>query len=121
MTPSATIVAAATETLSVVDELGRRLTLRNLTALDKLRIFKAAGAELSTNQLWLAMAILACSVTAIDDIPVPLPGSEAQIEALVGRLGDAGIEAAAQAMEPSPEGDDAAKVTSAGNSPGTPS
>ena len=37
---------------------------------------------------WLGMAMLACSVAAIDDIPVPPPVNEQQIEALVSRLGD---------------------------------
>src|SRR5580658_5154008 len=106
MTPSATIITKATEQRSIVDSLGRRLTLRSLTALDKLRIFKAAGPDLAINQPWLAMAIMASSVTSIDDIPIPPPYSEAQIEALVGRLGDSGMEAIAQVIEPLCEIDD---------------
>jgi hypothetical protein len=121
MTPSATIVAKATEARSTVDSLGRRLTLRSLTALDKLRIFKAAGPELALNQPWLAMAILASSVTAIDDIPMPQPSTETQIEALVGRLGDSGIEAIAQTIEPLCEIDETEQVANAGNLFGTPS
>ncbi|MGO9304023.1 MAG: hypothetical protein ACLP3R_10020 [Candidatus Korobacteraceae bacterium] len=120
MTPSATIVAKATEARSIVDSLGRRITLRGLTALDKLRIFKAAGPELALNQPWLAMAILATSVTAIDDIPVPAPSTETQIEALVGRLGDSGIEAIAMAIEPLSQIDEIEQVTNAGNSFGIP-
>ena len=120
MTPSATIVAQATEVRSIVDSMGRRLALRNLTALDKLRIFKAAGPDLSLNQPWLAMAILASSVTAIDDIPIPSPATETQIEALVGRLGDSGIEAIAEAIEPLSEIDEFKQVTNAGNLFGTP-
>ena len=65
MTPSATIVAKATESRSIVDSLGRRLTLRTLTALDKLRVFKAAGPELALNQPWLAMVILCSSLSMI--------------------------------------------------------
>lgn len=118
-TPSVSIVAAATAEQSVVDGLGRNLTLRRLTALDKLRLFKAAGPDLALNEAWLGMAMLASSVTAIDNIPVPPPANEQQIEALVSRLGDAGITAAADALLP----DDATGVTelvaSAGNLPGT--
>ena len=121
MTPAATIVAKATEARFVVDSLGRRLTLRGLTALDKLRIFKAAGPELALNQPWLAIAILASSVTAIDDIPVPPPSTETQIEALVSRLGDSGIEAIAETIEPLREVGETEQVTNAGNSSGTPS
>lgn len=121
MTPSATVVATAAEPCSIVDDLGRRLTLRTLTVLDKLRIFKAAGPDLALNQPWLALATLASSVTTIDDVPVPPPVTETQIEALVGRLGDSGIEAVAQAIESLTGTDDAEQVTNAGNSFGTPS
>jgi hypothetical protein len=76
----------------------RRLTLRRLTALDKLRLFKAAGPALAQNQPWLGMAVLAASVVAIDDVPVPSPTTEAQVEALVSRLGDHGIAAVAGAF-----------------------
>lgn len=48
------------------------------------------------------MAVLACSVTAIDDIPVPVPVNEYQIEAMVARLGDAGIAAIAAVLSPDP-------------------
>lgn len=121
MTPSATIVAKATEARTIVDSLGRRLTIRSLTALDKLRIFKAAGPELALNQPWLAMAMLASSVTAINDIPIPPPSTETQIEALVGRLGDSGIEAIAETIDPLSEIDETEQVTNAGNLFGTPS
>ncbi len=97
-TPSARLVAAAQAGPSVTDAQGRMLALRRLTALDKLRLFKAAGPTLAQNQSWLGMALLAASVAAIDDVPVPQPASEAQVEALVGRLGDAGIAAVGAAL-----------------------
>lgn len=115
MTPSAAIVTSATETRTIVDGLGRRLSLRGLTALDRLRIFKAAGAELAVNQPWLAMATLASSVAAIDDIPLPMPSTESQVEALIARLGDRGIEAIAQMIDTDPDRDENEQVTSAGN------
>ena len=98
--PSSRLIAAAQAAPEAVDAQGRRLTLRRLTALDKLRLFKAAGAELAHNQPWLGMALLAASVAAIDDVPVPPPTNEAQIEAMVSRLGDDGIAAIANALAP---------------------
>jgi hypothetical protein len=92
-TPSGRIVAAAQATTEVTDPLGRRLSVRRLGALDRLRVFKAAGAVLATNPGWMGLATLAFSVTAIDDVPVPAPASEPQVEALVARLGDAGLAA----------------------------
>jgi hypothetical protein len=97
-TPSARLITAAQAVPSVTDAQGRLLQLRRLTALDKLRLFKAAGPVLSLNRSWLGMAVLAASVTAIDDVPVPAPGNEQQIEALVARLGDAGIAAVGEAL-----------------------
>lgn len=96
--PAARLIAAAQAAPEAMDAEGRRLALRRLTALDKLRLFKAAGPQLAQNQMWLGMAVLAASVATIDDVPVPLPGNEGQIEALVSRLGDAGIAAVAAAL-----------------------
>ena len=97
-TPSQRIVEAAQASLETTDRLGRKLALRPLGALERLRLFKAAGATLATNAGWIGLATLAVSVTAIDDVPVPAPATEAQVEALVGRLGDAGLAAASAAL-----------------------
>ena len=99
-TPSTRLIAAAQSAPEAVDARGRRLTLRRLTALDTLRLFKAAGPQLAHNQPWLGMALLAASVAAIDEVPLPPPASEGQIEALVSRLGDDGIDAVARALAP---------------------
>jgi hypothetical protein len=115
MTPSASIVAAATITETVIDADGRRLSVRRLNALDRLRLFKAAGPLLSQNQPWLGMALIACSVAGIDGVPVPPPSNEIQIEAMVGRLGDAGIVAVAHALQQSEEPTLSEVVDNAGN------
>ncbi|HUB10995.1 MAG TPA: hypothetical protein VMB34_03485 [Acetobacteraceae bacterium] len=121
MTPSKAILETAQEDRSIVDALGRHIIIRNLTALDKLRLLKTAGPELALNQPWLSIAILAASVTAIDDLPIPRPTTEGQIEALVGRLGDAGIDAIAEAVSVTVQGNDVAQAMNAGNLCGTPS
>ncbi|HME19850.1 MAG TPA: hypothetical protein VKI44_00535 [Acetobacteraceae bacterium] len=108
-------MAAATTTETVIDADGRRLAIRRLSALDRLRLFKAAGPLLSQNQPWLGMALIACSVAGIDDVPVPPPSNEIQIEAMVGRLGDAGIAAVAQSLQQSAEPTLAEVVDNAGN------
>lgn len=105
MTPSATIIEAASTSRTVTDAAGRRITVRRMTALDKLRLFKAAGPELANNDRWLAMAMLAPAVIAVDDIPLPLPVSETLIEAAVAKLGDQGIEAVAAAIHGSGKSD----------------
>ena len=119
MTPSKVIVQEAARALTAVDTKGRRLLLRRLTALDTLRLFKAAGPVLAQNEPWLAMAGLAFSVTEIDGIPVPAPATEAQIEMLIDRLGDEGLAAVANTIKDEYPASDAR--TDVGNSQGTPS
>jgi hypothetical protein len=98
MGPASVIVTGAAEKQTVTTVAGTQLTLRRLNALDKLRLFKAAGPLLAQNEPWLGMALLASSVVAIDEVPVPLPATEHQIEAMVARLGDEGIAAVAGAL-----------------------
>jgi hypothetical protein len=116
--PSVLLNGVASTTDDIADSDGRHLTIRRMHALDKLRLFKAVGPELAQNQPYLGLALLACSVTAIDGVPVPVPVTEAQIEALVSRLGDAGMTAVAAFLEPPPS--DHALRTESGNSAGTP-
>ncbi len=112
-TPTARIIASALSTLICVDGEGRELVLRRMSALDRLRLFKAVGPMLTQNSAYLGMAALAASVISIDGVPVPTPTTEGQIESLVGRLGDAGISAVAQALTPNAEAEPA--DLSAGN------
>jgi hypothetical protein len=99
MTPSQAITHEANRAFSTVDAKGRRLSLRRLTALDTLRLFKAAGPILAQNEPWLSMAGLAFSVLEIDGVPVPTPVTEAQIEGLIDRLGDDGLAAIANIIK----------------------
>jgi hypothetical protein len=119
MTPSQVIISDSARPLTAVDTNGRRLIFRRLTALDTLRLFNAAGPVLAQNEPWLSMAGMAFSVLEIDGIPVPSPMTEAQIEGLIDRLGDAGLAAIANIMNDEyPASESRADV---GNSHGTPS
>jgi hypothetical protein len=119
MTPSQAIVHEAARACSTVDTKGRRLLLRRLTALDTLRLFKAAGPVLAQNEPWLSMAGLAFSVLEIDGVPVPAPVTEAQIEGLIDRLGDEGLAAIASTIKD--EYPACGTRADVGNSLGTPS
>ena len=98
-TPSQRIVAEAAARLEVRDGLGRMLEVRRPGALDRLRLFKAVGPVLAENERYLGYAMLAMCVGGIDGVPVPSPVNEAQVEALVARLGDAGLVAVGDALE----------------------
>jgi hypothetical protein len=98
MTPSELITNVANQTFDVRDSTGRNLKVRRISALDRLRLLKAAGPELSQNDGWLNMAALTLAVTEIDGIPRPVPSSERQIEAAISALGDTGLQAVSEAL-----------------------
>jgi hypothetical protein len=100
MTPTQTYITAAHEFRDVTDATGRVLTVRRQTTLDRLRLFKAVGPALAYNDRYLGLAGLAFSVTAIDGVPVPQPTNDAQIEAAIDRIGDAGMAAIGAALNP---------------------
>ena len=97
-TPSSVIITNANQTYEVLDDLGRKIIVRHINALDRLRLLKAAGPELSENDAWLNMAALALSVTELNGIPCPTPTSERQIESAVLALGDGGLHAVAEVL-----------------------
>ena len=97
--PSERIFAEARAVTVVKDVQGRALEVRRPGALDRLRLFKALGPSLSRNDRYLGYAMLAMCVACIGETPVPQPGNEAQLEALIERLGDAGLVAVGQALD----------------------
>ncbi|MEJ0047586.1 MAG: hypothetical protein WDN04_16760 [Rhodospirillales bacterium] len=98
-TPSQLLLAAAAQLGTISDAAGRQLTVRRLTAVDRLRLFKALGAELAQNPPYFGMAALAVSVVDIDGVPVPQPQTEGQLEMSGSTLGEDGIEAVARLFE----------------------
>jgi hypothetical protein len=84
------------EASACIDASGRRLTLRTLSARERFELFKAIPNEQQANLSWMGWTLAACSVRAINDVPVPMPTSEKEIAALVSQLDDDGIEVAQQ-------------------------
>jgi hypothetical protein len=99
-TPTQSYVAAAQDIRTITDAVGRTLTIRRPTTLDRLHLFKAAGPILSANDRYLGLAMLAFTLIAIDGVPMPRPTTEPQIDAAVDRLGDDGINAIAACLDP---------------------
>lgn len=95
--------------MRVTDALGRVLEVKRPGALDRLRLFKALGPGLAQNDRYVGYAMLAMCVVAIDDVPVPQPGSEGQVEALVQRLGDEGMVAIGQELADAARGNRVAR------------
>lgn len=99
-TPSQSIIAAAAEARRITDARGRVLTLRKLAPLDKMRLFGAAGSELSTNPMYMGYAMLAAHVAAINDEAIGIPTSKLKLEALVHRFTEEDFEAIGEAFRP---------------------
>ena len=92
-TPSQQFVAAASRTENITDSKGRVLRVRDLLALDQMRLLRAVGPAQATNQPYFHMVECAAMVTHIGDTPCPMPLNERQIDAAVERLGDEGMAA----------------------------
>ena len=77
------------------------------------------GSDRAQNPPYLGLALTACAVKFIDDVPVPHPANEQQIENLILRLGDAGMNAAGIVVAVR-DASDAEVREEAGNSAGIP-
>jgi hypothetical protein len=82
----------------VTDKAGRKIQLRRVGVLEQLRLFKALGPQLSEISPYVGLAKVAAAVAMIDEIPVPFPVSEANVEALLERLGEHGVKAVGTAL-----------------------
>lgn len=80
------------------------LVARELDEIELLDFFEAFGAAADV-RAFAGIAMLACSVREIDGVPVEMPKDIPALTELVDRLGDAGIEAAAEALNAVPERD----------------
>lgn len=77
----------------LTDARGRKITLRDLTIMDQMRMLRAIGPAQAGNQPYVQMVQIACMVDAIDGVPQPFPTNERGIDAAVTRLGDDGMAA----------------------------
>jgi hypothetical protein len=120
ITSTGLIARDLNRTFEIHDNLGRNLKVRRINALDRLRLLKAAGPELSQNDAWLNMAALVMSVVEINGAPRPTPINERQIESAIAELGDQGLEAIAEALDEVNTASSLFDGPPEGNSAGTP-
>ena len=91
-TPSQTVVRAANEIVPITDALGRTIGIKRLGPVQRLHMLKLIGGQ---NEHYMGMASLAFLVESIDGTPIAKPVNELQLDGLIGRLGDEGIETVA--------------------------
>lgn len=95
-TPGESIVKAANRATTVKDGQGRTISVKKLGPLDRLKLFEVIGPENSKNEQYVGYAALAFLVSAIDGEEIPRPATKLQLEALIQRLDDDGMDAVAR-------------------------
>lgn len=80
------------QAVTITDKRGRVIVLRRPGVLAQYRLIEALGNEAASNQTYVGMVLPLLYVESIDRSPAPT-ASKRQIEALIERLGDEGIEA----------------------------
>jgi hypothetical protein len=97
-TPSEQIVKKVAEEFIIEDSNGRKLTLKKPGILAQYRLIEMMGAS-AKNEVYMAWVLPILYVIAIDGKPVPTPAQKSQVEALISRLDDAGVEAVMLAIQ----------------------
>jgi hypothetical protein len=94
-TPTSRVIGDANANAIVEDARGRRLSLRFPSSFLRMRLARYIGAELQSNAEWWGNAIVALSVTSIDDVPCLDARNPEQVEGTILRLDDDGMFAVA--------------------------
>lgn len=81
----------------VTDSRGRVFDTKELDPGDLLDLLEAAGSA-SGNSSWLRLAMVVCSVTAIDGVPVPFATQKVDITKLAKQIGNDGLVALNKSM-----------------------
>jgi hypothetical protein len=89
--PRAQVLAKAAVEVTVTDARGRNITLKKPGVLAQYRIIEVAG-ESAKNEVYMSMVLPLIFVTSIDGDLVLQPTTKLQLEALISRLDEDGIE-----------------------------
>lgn len=91
-TPSAQLIAKADAATVIELQDGRTVTLKKPGVLSQFRLVRMLG-DAAKNQVYVSMVLPFTYITAIDGKAVAAPNTEREIEALITRLGDEGVDA----------------------------
>lgn len=98
-TPSQNMTRDANAMCYETDKRGRRIGVVKPSALTRYRLLKILGPESAKNEPLLGHAMLAFLVREINGEPVQVPNSERQIEAMIDRLDDDGLNAIGKCLK----------------------
>jgi hypothetical protein len=92
-TPTQQIVQDANRIEYVTDSLGRVLGVKRINAKHRFRVVKALSTATGEKPQALFLALIACACCSVDGDQVPFPINEIQVEALISRLEQEGLDA----------------------------
>jgi hypothetical protein len=95
--PAAQAIAKAQASAEVIDARGRIITLRKPGVLAQFRLIEALG-DTAQNQVYMGLVLPLIFVSDIDGEAVVLPTRKSEVEALIQRLDEDGIEAVQQGV-----------------------
>lgn len=98
LNPTEQLVAETNASFEVQDSRGRSITLRKPGVLAQFRLIEALG-ESASNTTYVSMVLPLLFVAAIDGDPVAQLTSKRQVEALIQRLDDSGLETVMTGVE----------------------
>ncbi|HEY1504106.1 MAG TPA: hypothetical protein VGF92_07390 [Stellaceae bacterium] len=88
---------------TVVDSLGRKLTLRELSLLQETDLIVAMPPPHANNSMALGRALLAARVASIDGEPMDIPLGAPSYRAMLQQVGKEGLTAVIIAVTPADE------------------
>lgn len=92
-TPTTQVINKAMAPTQVEDSLGRTIKLRKPGVLAQFRLIEMLGGHASTNDVYMGMVAPLMYISAIDDDDAIVIGTKTELEALIQRLGEEGIQA----------------------------
>jgi LDH2 family malate/lactate/ureidoglycolate dehydrogenase len=96
--PSEEVVAKALAEIVTTDSAGRVIKLKKPGVLAQFRLVEAMGGETAKNQTYMGMVLPLIYVASIDGDPIFQPTSKMQMEALIQRLDEHGVDAVMTAV-----------------------
>jgi hypothetical protein len=93
----ALIEIAAPQEQNTTDTLGRVITFKKMTALEKTRLYRVLGED-SANPMYMLDMMIAAVVSDIDGVPTPPKTTIAMLESTIERLSDEGMNAVKTAL-----------------------
>jgi|SRR5579883_1363772 hypothetical protein len=96
--PASPVTVHDDKTATVKDRTGRVIRIKKLSAYDRYRLFRALGPAQSENPRMVQYASLAASVAEIAGDPVAFPTTSDQVDVIIKRLDDAGLDAVMLAL-----------------------